>query len=63
MPLQETSLNFPVKAKALRVGSHCGGGELCRWSDPTQAENPAVAKFFLVISGVGKETEWNLRVP
>ena len=25
--LQETSLNFPVKSKALRAGSHCGGGE------------------------------------
>jgi len=30
-----------MKQQALRAGSHCGGREECRKSDPPQAENPA----------------------
>ena len=44
-------LNFTKKA--LRAGAHCGEGELCPWGEPTQAENPAVAGFFLAL---GKKT-------
>lgn len=47
--LQETSLNFPVKSKALRAGSHCGGRVICRRSDPPQAENPVKQDSFLYI--------------
>ena len=32
--------------KALRVGSHCVGLEVCRRSDPPQAENPASRILF-----------------
>ena len=31
-------------------GTHCGKEELCRWSDPTQAENPAQQDSFFMRS-------------
>ena len=36
--------------KALRAGSHCGGGELWRRSDPPQEENPALQDSFMIYS-------------
>ena len=38
-----------MNEKALRAGSHCVGVELCRWSDPPQAENPAKQDSFLYV--------------
>jgi hypothetical protein len=51
--LQETSLNFPVKSKALRAGSHCGGGErkaqaLISFGVARKREN---VPYFLAIRG------------
>ena len=37
-----------MNEKALRAGAHCVGVELCRWSNPPQAENPAKQDSFLV---------------
>ena len=37
-----------MNQKALRAGAHCVGVELCRWSDPPQAENPAKQDSFLI---------------
>jgi hypothetical protein len=37
--------------KVLRTGSHCGGEELCRESDPPQAENLASEILSYVSSG------------
>ena len=62
-PLQEALLNFPVKEKSLRAGSHCahcGGGKLCRWSDLLQAENPAKQDSVLLLdypSFAGRDEE------
>ena len=42
------SFEFPIEEqKALRAGTHCGGEELCRYSSPTQVENPAKQDSFL----------------
>ncbi len=40
------SSGFPISQKALRAGSHCGGEEIYRESDPPQAENPAKQDSF-----------------
>ena len=53
LTLQETSLNFPVKSKALRAGSHCGGGErkaqaLISFGVDRKREN---VPYFLAIRG------------
>ena len=42
----------PMNEKALRAGSHCVGVELCRWSNPPQAENPAKQDSFLVYRNI-----------
>ena len=41
-----------MNEKALWAGSHCVGVELCRWSNPPQAENPAKQDSFLVYRNI-----------
>ena len=38
---------FPIIQKSLRAGSHCGGKELCHWSDPA-----AGGKLYYVTGGI-----------
>ena len=58
--LQETSLNFPVKSKALRAGSHCGGGErkaqaLISFGVARKREN---VPYFLAIREMSGGRKW-----
>jgi hypothetical protein len=51
------SEEFPSIKKVLRTGSHCGGEELCRESDPPQAEN--LASEILSCVSFGRRTLQN----
>ena len=57
------SVMFHSKKK-LRVGAHCGGKEVRRYSDPPQAENPASRIFFDTVNEVkqqGKPAKYERR--